>query len=554
MLDRPDARPAARPVAGFVLLIALAALCAGGKAILHDTMDPDCFWHLRVADQLHREGIGPIVDHISFASLKTPWTPYSWLAELAMRAIWNFGDYRAAVVVQALMQSAIIAFMAMACVELQRQPQAGGEPRYFSAALATFTGGFLTLAFLSFRPVTTAFVLLWACTWLVLRDRRMNENSRAIWLLVPITALATNIHLFAFFIPAVVLAMLLGAIYERRVSTSMQASPTPDLQRTRDEPDASRAPQNPGRRSTSEPGVGVACELSRRIRRYLILLIAVSLAYLATPMLPGTMRTVMFYGARDEMVRNGRIAEMQFFARGGFGIASAITVAGIVACVIWHHRRLRLGEIICFIAGLALLFKYARFSPVFAMAAAPALAATLPRLRDEVLGKRLITAVMALVLVAGVVRVAMKLPRPNQTLCAWLGRHGPDAPSYPCSAADYVWNSVTPANGKIINEFGWGGYLGWRLQGRFQVLMDGRTQCFSSEFWHAVYLDGEDARRKYLAKLKVDAAILPAQKSQFHDALQSFGWISVYKDKQSEVMVPAPPRRTIPYREPPLAA
>jgi hypothetical protein len=504
MLDRPADAPPARPIAGFVLLIALAALCAGGKAILHDTMDPDCFWHLRVADQLHRDGIGPIVDDIAFASSKRPWTPYSWLAELAMKALWDFGDYRAAVLTQAVMQSAMIVFMAMACVEMQRQPQAGGEPRYFSAALATFTGGLLTLAFLSFRPVTAVFVLLWACTWLVLRDRRMGERSRALWLLVPITALATNIHLFAFFIPAVMLAMLIGAVYERRAASI--------------DPEESR----------------------RRIRRYIILLSLTSLAYLATPMLPGMLRTVFFYGTRDEMVRNGRIAEMQFFARGGFGIASAIVVAIIAACVVTNHRRLRLGEIICLIAGLALLFKYARFSPVFAMAAAPALAATLPRrIRDEVLTKRAIVAVMAIVVIAGTIRITLSLPRRSQTLSSWLGRHGPDAPSYPCAAADYVWDSVTPTTGRMINEFGWGGYLGWRLKGRYQILMDGRTQCFPSEFWHAVYLDGKDERRRYLSTLHTDAAILPAEKSQFHDVLQSLGWISVYKDKQAEVMLPA---------------
>src|SRR5439155_16997475 len=64
-----------RPFVGFALLVALVALVAGGKAILHDTLDPDCFWHLRVAEQLHRDGIGPLVDNLSFASSKRPWTP-----------------------------------------------------------------------------------------------------------------------------------------------------------------------------------------------------------------------------------------------------------------------------------------------------------------------------------------------------------------------------------------------------------------------------------------------------------------------------------------------
>src|SRR5438046_9216924 len=94
------------------LMIALLALVAAGKAVLYDTLDPDCFWHLRVADQLHRDGIGPLVDDLSFASSKLPWTPYSWLAELGMKTLWDAGGYRAAVAAQAVMQIALLAFLA----------------------------------------------------------------------------------------------------------------------------------------------------------------------------------------------------------------------------------------------------------------------------------------------------------------------------------------------------------------------------------------------------------------------------------------------------------
>jgi hypothetical protein len=488
-----------------VLLIALAALCGGGKAILHDTLDPDCFWHLRVAEQLHREGVHPLVDHIAFGSSKTPWTPYSWLAELAMKAIWDAGDYRAAVAVQALMQAAMLVLMAMACVEMQRQPHAdGGEPHYFNAAIATFIGGFLTLGFLSFRPVTATFVLLWLCTWLILRDRRFGERSLAVWLLVPLTALMTNIHLFAFFVPAVVLGMWIGALVERRQFIDFVPPSDRD----------------------------------RRARRYLLLLCAVSLAYLATPLLPGVLRTVLFYSGHDEMVSHRQIVEMQFFAKGGFGIAAAVIAALILGCLVWRWWRLRVGEWLCFVAGTVLLFKLARFQPIFAMAAVPAAAVVMPRVRDQVLSKRSAVIVMAIVLLAGVVHVGMSVPRRGQTLSMWLTRHGPDVPTYPCKAADYVEQHVTPATGRLIDEFSWGGYLGWRLGGQYQVLLDGRTQLYTAEFWHSLYLDCEDARRRYLAGVRADAAVLPLKKSSFHDALSALGWRSVYKDDQAEVLLP----------------
>src|SRR5947208_16207188 len=116
--DRPRPADSARPLAGFILLIAMAALCAGGKAILHDGMDPDCFWHLRVAEQLHRDGVRPLVDDISFMSIREPWTPYSWLAELGMKALWDAGGYRAAIAAQAIMVAAFFVFVALACVQV----------------------------------------------------------------------------------------------------------------------------------------------------------------------------------------------------------------------------------------------------------------------------------------------------------------------------------------------------------------------------------------------------------------------------------------------------
>src|SRR2546429_4797913 len=91
-----------RPAIGFGLILGLLALVAGGKAILYDTLDPDCFWHLKVAEQLGHEGIGPVTDHLAYASSREPWTPYSWLAELGMKWVWDCGGDRAAVFVLAV--------------------------------------------------------------------------------------------------------------------------------------------------------------------------------------------------------------------------------------------------------------------------------------------------------------------------------------------------------------------------------------------------------------------------------------------------------------------
>src|SRR5215211_8718320 len=101
------------PRAGFLLLVALLALVPAGKAVLYDTLDPDSFIHLLAAEQMSRDGVGPIVDHQSYMSVREPWTPYSWLGEFAMTAVWNAGGYRAAVLAHALMASALVCLYAL---------------------------------------------------------------------------------------------------------------------------------------------------------------------------------------------------------------------------------------------------------------------------------------------------------------------------------------------------------------------------------------------------------------------------------------------------------
>ncbi len=506
---------------GFWLVIGLLALCAAGKVILYDTLDPDCFWHLRVADHLNQFGIGPIVDDLSYASSKQPWTPYSWLAELGMKAVWDVGGYRAAIAVTAVMQAMIAVLLAMCCLECigasrslrySEEPDflaldpalrsisetglRGGKTRLLAVVLAAAIGLFMTLPYLSFRPVTMGFVLLFAIAWLILRDQRLLERSRAIWLVIPLTVVLTNVHLFSLFVPAAVLAMGIGSMIQGRSTVGRSAN------------------------------------------RYALLLVGVTLACLCTPMLPGMIRTVIFYGSRDRMVTGPVIAEMQSFARGPMGFVSGGLLIGVLGCIARYHRKLPVGQLICVAGATLLLFKLGRFAPLFALAACPALAATLPGLKDRILGKPVVIAALTLVLSIGGWRVFSAFPGRDIAISTWLNRHGPNAPGYPCEAADFIDQSVVRSSGHLINEFSWGGYLTWRLAGRYQVLLDGRTQVYPASLWQAAYLGSAEDRQRFLASVQADAALLPVEKSVFRSALIQQGWTTVYQDGRAQVLVP----------------
>src|SRR5207249_9601716 len=89
-----------------------------------------------------------------------------------------------------------------------------------------------------------------------------------------------------------------------------------------------------------------------------------------------------------------------------------------------------------------------------------------------------------------------------------------------------------------INEFGWGGYLCWRMPAGYQVLLDGRTQLYPRRVWYATYL-GSDARlRQFLAAADADVAILSVHADRFEKSLRQLGWRVVYQDQRSLVFLP----------------
>ncbi len=494
------------------MLLAMFALVPVAKVVLWDTLDPDFFIHLQAANQMLRDGVGPIVDSQSFMSIREPWTPYSWLAELLMKVIWDAGGFRAAMACHASMASGLICLYALAAITRISLPrEEDGKGVLFRTILATAFAAFLSIPFLSFRPVTLALVIMAACVWLLVRDRVRHERTRAVWLVIPINAFLINIHLYAIIIPAWLLALWTGALIE------LWRSPNSDKAESR-----------------------------RRLVRYTIIGFATALACFATPMLKGAIQSIVFYQTGDAMVAGPVVKEYQPFYAGTPGTISAVLVAIIVLCAIVRFRKLRAGEIVWLIGSIVLLFRMGRFSPVFAMVAAPIFAATLPQLSDRVLGLA-ITRLSAMAAIGvALYQIVPALPWRSMTLDGYLTRNGPNMPGYPVRAAAYVEQNITPRTGRIINEYDWGGYLSWRLGPKYQVFIDGRTNLFTGEFWKTAYLGSVDDRIKILQAAHADAAILRTGDPRYQPILEGLGWRIAPGGIDGRATVMVPPDAVLP--------
>ncbi len=493
---------------GFYAFLLLACLFAAGKAVMWDNLDPDLGWHLRVAEQLHEDGIGPLVDRISYNSVREPWTPYSWLAQLGMKWVWDVGGTHGMLAVHAVLQAMLFALIGFSCVEASRCVR--GTPSYMPAGVAVILAGLYSLPYLSFRPVLLALVLLAATIHLLFRDRRLGR-SRAVWMVIPIAMLCANVHLYVLILVATVWAMAFGAWMDRWSRTTAQHF----------------VPSS-----------------SKNARRLTTLAILTSLAALGTPMLPGLVRQAWAYQKADVMVASSFIDEMRPLW-GDLGMGTGLSLLAVVTmiAIALRFRIVGFGPILVCGIGLVCLMKLGRFAPIFAILGLPMFACLLTSLSDRVLGRAPVRALLMAMCALCLVRIVDSLPS-NRTkdrfevVDRFVERHGAEAFAYPGAAVRFVEANIAPRSGRIINEFNWGGFLSWRLGHRYQVFMDGRTQLYPEWFWRVTCLDDVAGARSLLTQSNADVAILPIRKSRFADLLIEAGWRESYRDEFARVLVP----------------
>ncbi len=218
-------------------------------------------------------------------------------------------------------------------------------------------------------------------------------------------------------------------------------------------------------------------------------------------------------------------------------VSAGLVLAFFIGAVM-QRRRFGATDWMLLAVSTLLLLSKGRYAPLFAIVATPMAARMLGGLSDRALARPGMTWVVGAMLLVGVVRIGAAFPSAGTTMSAWVNRHGPEVPGYPAEAADYLMAEVRPRTGRILNEFNWGGYLEWRTGPRFQMLMDGRTQCFSGDFWKKSCLGGEGEMRGFIAGMEADAAVVPRGDGRLAAELKRLGWRVGYEDVRAQILLP----------------
>ena len=167
----------------FVALIAWLFLCGqfGWKGLLSDA---DAGWHIRTGEYILDHHTVPHTDLYSFSKPGAPWFAWEWLSDVVDGVLFRAGGLKGVVLFAGVM------IAVFATILIRRMVWRGSH--LFVAVIAGLLGvGASSIHYLA-RPHVFTMVLLSISMWMIEADLRKHTNW--IWLLVPLTAVWTNLH------------------------------------------------------------------------------------------------------------------------------------------------------------------------------------------------------------------------------------------------------------------------------------------------------------------------------------------------------------------------
>ena len=140
-----------------------------------------------------------------------------------------------------------------------------------------------------------------------------------------------------------------------------------------------------------------------------------------------------------------------------------------------------------------------RFIPLFVLAVAPYVAASLDRLLSRIDPPRI--AVNLLVLIAALAFLAYGYKQGR------IFQHGSQENKFPAGAVAHI--EANKLGGKIFNTMNWGGYLIWKLPGIVQIFIDGRTldSKRTVAYTHILWMTPEG--QQFFEQENFDLALVP---------------------------------------------
>ena len=458
------------------LLLAAFARPAGLGALL---ADGDTGWHIRTGDLVLATGHAPVADPFSFTRPGQPWFAWEWLSDVLFALLWRWQGVAAV----AAFCGVVIALSA-ATLFARLLARGVGLAVALAATMAAVSAS--SIHYLA-RPHVFSILLYAMVLWVLERDRV--HPGRRLWLLVPLTALWTNLHA-GFLAWFVTLAALVA--------------------------------------------VEAAGREWARVRRHSLLAAGCAGASLFNPY--GWKLHAHVYEYLNSKWILDHVQEFQSPSIRSEGMV--VYALLLLAAVALAPRADRFEAVLVLLWGFASL-RSARHIPLFALVAAPVVAdaaAMLWRRVAERQGARSAAALLrdfALDL-GRAPRASAWLAAAAVLVVASVPRAGFPDTRFPVNAVERNLARLAPEGlaPRVLTSDQWSDYLIFRLYPRQRVFFDGRSDFFGPQLGgdYRKLLAAEQGWRELLDRYRFQLALLPRDWPLSTMLEREPGWHKVYGD------------------------
>jgi hypothetical protein len=452
-------------------------------------VDPDVWWHIKVGEDILRTHHWPTTDPYSFTALGTPWIAYEWLGEIALALMYRLGGVVSLCVFLIAVGSVIILSLYWLATVRSGNSKAAFVSALFLASLA--------FASFTLRPQMLGYLFL-ILTLLVMEKFRQGV-SWPLWTLPFIFLAWVNTH-GSFIIGIGVVALYLVAGLFSFQTGSVEA---------------------------------IAWTRKQRLRLETALLFCLAVL----PITPyGTQLAVYpFDMAFSQPINVANVNEwrpMPFELIGGKIFLGFVVIFFLLQ--MFYRFSWRLEELLLVAGGTAMACVHVRFILLFVPFCAPVFATMLARwvpvyMRQK--DKYIANAVLMAGVVAAMIHYFPTRAAIDKTV----------AGTYPVAALNYLHTHPIP--GKILNYYGFGGYLVFSGQ---PVFIDGRGDLYerSGVFGDYVHLNEFDpGSLGILRNYGIEACLLGSKQSLAAVIAVTPDWRRVYSDDTSVIFVRQPAKQ-----------
>jgi hypothetical protein len=479
-------QPLLKRVVSFPALLGALLVAALFVPLRDFTLDPDVWWHIKVGQSILATHHWPTADTYSFTAPGTPWMAYEWLGETLLAAVHGARGLRGLMALDITLGAAtLLALYALASLRSRNSKAA-----FVTCALL------LPLIAVSFslRPQMLGYLFL--ILTLIILERFRQGRAGTLWLLPPLFLVWVNTH------GSFVVGLFALGVYGVCGLVKIRCG---------------------GLESTPWTA-------AQRLRLSLVFLASL-IALAVTPY--GT--KVAAYPMEMTFSLPIAVANVQEWQSMPFNlpfgkIFLVLLVAFLLAQVILRPTW-QLAELTLFLAGVVAACLHARFLLIFVPFCAPVFAVILSRWIPPYEPGKDKYALNALLIIAIVVGLVQFFPSRKQLESQLAER-------WPVKAVQYLKRHPPPR--PMFNNYSYGGYLIYTLDGQNKVFVDGRADVYEGTGVLADYGRIAQVASNALLLLrvyKVQSCLIERDEALAALLAASAQWQKIYADELSVLFV-----------------